>query len=97
MSDPGEGERKEGNVHILGGPGLVLGSLCPAESSLTELPQGFPSGASGKEPTCQCRRHKSHVFDPWVGKIPWMPGTKALMSPHPFFMKSPFQLRFFLS
>ena len=26
-----------------------------------------------------------------------LPGTKALISPHPFFMKSPFQLRFFLS
>ena len=27
-------------------------------------------GSSGKEPTCQCRRHRC-VFDPWVGKIPW--------------------------
>ena len=27
--------------------------------------------ASGKEPTCQCRRHKRGRFDPWVGKIPW--------------------------
>ena len=26
---------------------------------------------SGKEPACQCRRHKRHGFDPWVGKIPW--------------------------
>ena len=32
---------------------------------------GFPGGASGKEPTCQCRRHKRHGFDPWVEKIPW--------------------------
>ena len=32
---------------------------------------GFPGGASGKEPACQCRRHKKHGFDPWVGKIPW--------------------------
>ena len=24
-----------------------------------------------KEPACQCRRHKTHRFDPWVGKIPW--------------------------
>ena len=24
-----------------------------------------------KELTCQCRRHKKHGFDPWVGKIPW--------------------------
>ena len=28
-------------------------------------------GASGKEPTCQCRRRKGRVFSPWVGKIPW--------------------------
>ena len=27
--------------------------------------------ASGIEPTCQCRKHKRHRFDPWVGKIPW--------------------------
>ena len=26
---------------------------------------------SGKESACQCRRHKRHEFDPWVGKIPW--------------------------
>ena len=32
---------------------------------------GFPGGASGKEPTCQCRRHKRCGFNPWVGKIPW--------------------------
>ena len=35
---------------------------------------GLPAGASGKEPTCQCRQHKSHDFDPWVGKIPWRGG-----------------------
>ena len=28
-------------------------------------------GSSAKEPTCQCRRHKRHGFDPWVRKIPW--------------------------
>ena len=32
---------------------------------------GFPSGANDEEPACQCRRHKRHGFDPWVGKIPW--------------------------
>ena len=31
----------------------------------------FPGGASGKEPTGQCRRHKRRGFDPWVRKIPW--------------------------
>ena len=30
----------------------------------------FPGGASGKEPTCQCRRWKRHRFDPWVGRSP---------------------------
>ena len=32
---------------------------------------GFPHGASGREPACQCRSHKRHGFDPQVGKIPW--------------------------
>ena len=32
---------------------------------------GFPGGASSKELTCQCRRHKRREFDPWVGKMPW--------------------------
>ena len=32
---------------------------------------GFPGGASSKESTCQCRRHKRHRFNPWVGKIAW--------------------------
>ena len=29
------------------------------------------SGVSGKEPTCQCRRHKRHGLHPWVRKIRW--------------------------
>ena len=33
--------------------------------------EGFSSGASGKEPASQCKRHKRHGFDPWVGKIHW--------------------------
>ena len=31
--------------------------------------RGVPVG--GKEPACQCRRHKRYGFNPWVGKIPW--------------------------
>ena len=31
----------------------------------------FPGGASGKEPACQCRKHETHGFNPWVEKIPW--------------------------
>ena len=30
----------------------------------------FPGGTSGKEPACQCRRHKKFWFDPWVRKVP---------------------------
>ena len=34
------------------------------------LPKGFPGGATGKEPACQCRRCKRCGFDPSVGEIP---------------------------
>ena len=46
----------------------------PTRSELT-VPllnsRGFPGGASGKEPACQCRRRKSRGFDLWLRKIPW--------------------------
>ena len=32
---------------------------------------GFPGGASGKGPACQCSRCKRRGFHPWVRKIPW--------------------------
>ena len=39
--------------------------------------EGFPGDVSGKEPACQCRRHKRLGFNPWVRKIPrrrnWQP------------------------
>ena len=40
---------------------------------------GFPGGTSGKEPTCQCRRH---MFDPWLEKIPW----RKAWQPTPVFL-----------
>ena len=43
---------------------------------------GFPSGTSGKEPACQCRRCKRCGFDPWVGKIPW----RRAWQPTPIFL-----------
>ena len=36
----------------------------------TDCHWGFPGGAGGKEPTCQCRRSKRHGFDLLVGKMP---------------------------
>ena len=32
---------------------------------------GFLGGPSGKESTCQCRRHVRSGLDPWIRKIPW--------------------------
>ena len=39
---------------------------------------GFPGGPSGKEPTCQCRRHKKPGFNPWVRKSPWRRAWKPI-------------------
>ena len=39
--------------------------------SATHVSLGFPGGASGKEPACQCRRHERGGFEPWIRKIPW--------------------------
>ena len=39
---------------------------CPAWRTIGTM--AFPGGASGKEPTCQCRRHR---FEPWFGEISW--------------------------
>ena len=36
----------------------------------------------GKEPACQCRRHRRLDFDPWVGKIPW----RKVWQPPPVFL-----------
>ena len=42
----------------------------------------YPRRSSGKEPACQCRRHKGHRFDPWVRKIPW----RRAWQPTPVFL-----------
>ena len=54
-------------------PGTSLckeGRAPPKEKEGAHL-KGFPGGASGREPTCQCKRCKRPQFDPWVRKIPW--------------------------
>ena len=43
-----------------------LHCLFPWEVNVFEM--GFPGGPRGKEPACQCRRHR---FNPWVRKILW--------------------------
>ena len=51
---------------------LSFSSSCPP----------FPGGVSGKEPTCQCRRHKRLRFNPWIRKIPW----RRAWQPTPVFL-----------
>ena len=43
---------------------------------------GIPKWLSGKEPACQCRRHRRCGFHPWVGKIPW----RRAWQPAPVFL-----------
>ena len=43
---------------------LMHASVWEPLTSENILHLGFPGGTSGKEPTCQCRRHKRHRFNP---------------------------------
>ena len=73
-----------------GRPGMLqfMGSQKVRHDWVTELNwtekqrMGFSGGASGKELTCQCRRHKRHRFDPCVRKIPW----RRAWQPSPVFL-----------
>ena len=48
--------------------------------------EGFPRGASGKEPACQNRRQKRCGYDPWVWMIPW----RRKWQPTPVFLPGKF-------
>ena len=50
-------------------------------------PLGFPGSTSGKEPACQCRRHKRQGFGSGVRKITW----KRKWRPTPAFLPGEFQ------
>ena len=41
-----------------------------------------PGDTSGKEPACQCRRHKKCSLNPWVGTISW----RKAWQPTPVFL-----------
>ena len=49
----------------------------------------FPSGTSGKESACQCRRVRRQGLSPWVGRIPWRGNEghlltlNCILSPYP--------------
>ena len=42
---------------------MTLSLMCMSEvyDSWVQTNEGFPGGASGKEPVCQCRRHRRQV------------------------------------
>ena len=64
---------------------LSLGDTGPHSPKLIlalYMRQGFPGGASAKEPTCQCMRCKRHGFHPRVGKILW----RRAWQPTPVFL-----------
>ena len=48
--------------------------------------KGLPRWLSGKESTCQCRRCRKLVSDPWVRKIPW----RKKWQPTPVFLPRKF-------
>ena len=48
----------------------ILYQLSHQGSPLCVVMKGFPGGTSGKEPASQCRRQKSHGFEPWVRRCP---------------------------
>ena len=76
---PGTGEPGElpsMGSHRVGHDWSNLAAAAAADSG------AFPGGASGKEPTYQCRRCKRHRLNPWIGKIPWRrawPPTPVLL------------------
>ena len=77
------------SAHVLEGVILWLSHLCSVSFLFLKNIfvliiniMGFPGGTSGKEPFCQCRRHKRWRLDPWFGKIPW----RRKWQPTPIFL-----------
>ena len=58
-----------------------------AQKGLNDPDKGFPGGTNGKEPACQCRRHKRCGFKTWVGKDLW----RRKWQPTPVFFSGKFQ------
>ena len=63
-SSPAAAGRQDGRCCLCCSPGSTC--LCSRPPTF-----GLPRWLSGKESACQCRGHKRHTLDPWVGKIPW--------------------------
>ena len=55
-------------IHSKAAEGLGLEAAAWRKRDVKKRQTGLPWWLSGKESTCQCRRHR---FDPWVRKVPW--------------------------
>ena len=83
----GADEVKRWEVSVAGGKHvkeIVGGDIGkePPRVTFCSYFEGFPDGASGKEPICQSSRYRRCWFDPWVGKIPW----RRVRQPTPVFL-----------
>ena len=67
----------------------ILQSMISTRQSHLRLIKSFPSGTSGKETACQCRRHERLWFHPWVRKISW----SRTWQPTPAFLLGKFHRR----
>ena len=61
------------NCLIINFSGSSSSCFCIVPEFLVDINMryGLPRWCSGKEPTCQCRRHRRPGLNPWVGKISW--------------------------
>ena len=84
----GEGAQGAGAFIIILKSAVFLFSVLLYHSLSSCLSQdwGFPGGAGGKEPTCQCRRCMRLKFYPSVRKIPW----RRKWQPTPVFLPGEF-------
>ena len=67
-------------------PPIKLFVLCSFDTDYRSTHLAIPGSTRGKEPTCLCRGHKRHMFDPWVGKISW----RRPWQPIPVFLSGEF-------
>ena len=74
--------RASQRYHPKGGLSVSFVQCLHFEIEKFHISQGFPGGASDKEATCQCKRHKRCEFDPWFRKIPW----RRAWQPTPVFL-----------
>ena len=70
LENPMDRGAQQATVHRVARAGHNLVTK-PPQLNIPDEKLDFPGGSGGKEPACQCMRHKRCGFDLWVRKIPW--------------------------